>query len=557
MAHEAEDCLGLQTVARGAYGVVLCEAGTGTISLFDGGGVVIGDIFRNGALQCVSVFDPAATDEITRSGGGALIGKYWGEYLAVGLNAGAWLLRDPSGAVPCFYSSCRNGITAFYSDIEIAVRLGLIEGAIDWPALRQWLAYPAWRTEATCIKNVCEVAAGERLTFENGRIIRSQIWSPWRFARSDRQFSKRNDAVEALAEAARHTTRAWTTSAESPLLELSGGIDSSIVAACLRLADAQFECITLWAPQSGEDERQHASRVAEFVGAKCHVVALSAASFDVTDVSRAKRPRPTNHPLKRISDRAIESEAESCQARSFFSGSGGDYVLGSLSSSAPAADALRACGPSAQFFDAVGDVARLHACSVWKVAGMAVKKAVRPPRKRPARGEFLVDGDAIAPPVLHPWMIAPPGALPGKVEHIAALSRSHGVREGRDRVRLGPLRMPLLSQPVIETSLRIPSWMNVTGGRNRAVARDAFANSLPPEIVQRKTKGSFAGLNAAILEHNRARIKDLLLGGRLHEKGILDSPAVERRLAASEELTDGQCSALRELACAELWTHDW
>jgi asparagine synthase (glutamine-hydrolysing) len=154
-------------------------------------------------------------------------------------------------------------------------------------------------------------------------------------------------------------------------------------------------------------------------------------------------------------------------------------------------------------------------------------------------------------------MIAPPGALPGKVEHIAALSRSHGVREGRDRVRLGPLRMPLLSQPVIETSLRIPSWMNVTGGRNRAVARDAFAISLPPEIVQRKTKGSFAGLNAAILEHNRARIKDLLLGGRMHEKGILDSPVFERRLAASEELTDGQCSALLELACAELWTHDW
>lgn len=128
---------------------------------------------------------------------------------------------------------------------------------------------------------------------------------------------------------------------------------------------------------------------------------------------------------------------------------------------------------------------------------------------------------------------------------------------GHRREHLAPLRYPLLSQPLIELCLRIPSWFWIEGGRNRAIARDAFTGQLPPRILQRRTKGNFLSMLGAIYRQQRPDLPDLLLGGWLAEQALIDRPSIEAYLKSEALLTDIRFCRLLDLANIELWARGW
>eukprot|EP00456_Euglypha_rotunda_P074755 TRINITY_DN6868_c0_g1_i1.p2 TRINITY_DN6868_c0_g1~~TRINITY_DN6868_c0_g1_i1.p2 ORF type:complete len:108 (-),score=25.69 TRINITY_DN6868_c0_g1_i1:10-333(-) len=82
----------------------------------------------------------------------------------------------------------------------------------------------------------------------------------------------------------------------------------------------------------------------------------------------------------------------------------------------------------------------------------------------------------------HPWMRAPEGELPGKAQHIAWILGVLNHIEGSERERLQPTIWPLLSQPVVELCLTLPTWAWQADGQNRVIARKAFADLLPSQI---------------------------------------------------------------------------
>lgn len=557
IADAAIGALGFRCAARFPRGVALTEAATPVVAMADGAGVVIGELFARGSARRIDRLDAAATRAIAEDSA-VLIDDYWGEYVA--LLAGRndpLVLRDPSGARACYVLGASE-VAVIMSDVAIATTLGLVDGAINWTVLGQWLAHPGIRTEATCLVGVDEILPGTAWSVAAGSPTRRTVWTPWSFAAPDRQFADREEAVDALRETALLATKACAAQSTSALLEMSGGLDSSIVAACLRHADIPVTCVSLWAPDPGADERRYAQAVADHIKAPIQFVRLAAEDVDIAAVSPIRKPRPVDHPLKRAADLALEREGLKRKIDSFFSGSGGDFVLGYLTSSAPAADALLARGPGVAFWKAVADVAALHDCSVWKVAALAARKAKRrgaggTSAERPFLSNAVRARDA--PP--HPWLNAPRLHWPGKREQIDSLIRCQGIREERDRRRIAPLRMPMLTQPMVEACLRVPSWMAVTGGRNRAVARDAFADDLPSQILQRRTKGNFTAFNAALFARHRGALREILLDGRLTAQGLLDRSALAAYFSIDRPLADTAYTAVLDLAAAELWTHDW
>src|SRR3546814_5721791 len=56
-----------------------------------------------------------------------------------------------------------------------------------------------------------------------------------------------------------------------------------------------------------------------------------------------------------------------------------------------------------------------------------------------------------------------------------------------------PVIHPLLSQPVIEHCLAIPTWLQCAGGCDRSIARQAFKPDLPAKVIERRGKGSPQG----------------------------------------------------------------
>jgi len=243
----------------------------------------------------------------------------------------------------------------------------------------------------------------------------------------------------------------------------------------------------------------------------------------------------------------------------FFSGTGGDSVFCALGSAAPAADALRTFGPSARFLRAIREVAEIHDINVWTAGRMAVRHARRrPPRPRwPGTSVFLNADRLPAEPLFHPWLVEPERALGGTRSHIKSIMAALAHLDGYARHRVAPSVYPLLSQPVIETCLRIPTWLWIAGGRDRAVARHAFSSVLPSQIVNRRTKGAMDGFCLQMFQENRSRLQSWLVDGYLANAGLIDRATLGAYLERNAPIRDDLFYRILPIADTEAWLRAW
>ncbi|OYZ43400.1 MAG: hypothetical protein B7Y31_04035 [Novosphingobium sp. 16-62-11] len=147
--------------------------------------------------------------------------------------------------------------------------------------------------------------------------------------------------------------------------------------------------------------------------------------------------------------------------------------------------------------------------------------------------------------------------LPGKRDHVHAILASLAHVDGYPRHAIAPTRFPLLSQPVVETALRIPSWLWVEGGQDRAVARAAFANRLPDLIRDRRSKGALDGYALAAIEQQTRELLPFLLDGHLARQGLLDLARVESALRQRARRADPRAHLLLPLIDTESWLRAW
>jgi asparagine synthase (glutamine-hydrolysing) len=116
----------------------------------------------------------------------------------------------------------------------------------------------------------------------------------------------------------------------------------------------------------------------------------------------------------------------------------------------------------------------------------------------------------------------------------------------------------LMSQPVMETCLRIPAYVWITGGRDRSIARRAFADVLPRAIIRRTQKGLADRYNRRMLDRNAKFLREMLLDGLLVRAGLLDRAKIEDftrpdSMSASFEYNE----VLRRHLCTEIWARRW
>jgi asparagine synthase (glutamine-hydrolysing) len=206
------------------------------------------------------------------------------------------------------------------------------------------------------------------------------------------------------------------------------------------------------------------------------------------------------------------------------------------------------------------DVCGQTGCTVFDAIGQAWRLARGPPDYRVRPTPLFLDAQFVAglgPAELwHPWLDARTGALPGKAAHIAAILRVQPNIEA-SRGYYQPVLSPLLSQPIVETCLAIPSWQWREGGRDRSLARLAFASDLPPLILDRRVKGTPGRFAALLLDHFRAAIGERLLGGQLAAHRIIDRAALEQVLRGHRPVPDLERIRILELVNAEAWIAHW
>lgn len=529
---------------------LLLVATAGTLCLHNGDAIAVGRMIDRDNRRLDSLPDAIARPaDIGRLAGDLL--RHWGNFAFFSAtDEGSVAYRDPSASVGI--NRCGDSdTTTFVSDAGIAARLGLLtDPRIDPTFLLHWLQYPFLRTERTGLAGVTELMPGVLLSRgPRGPWRRSRLWHPSRFIEQGNAIRDPADAATELHETLVPVVASQAVGGKI-LLRLSGGLDSSIIAACLARSGLECSCINFATASRDGDEREHARAVAGAFG------------FELVEVGEPEAGgltapelafRPAINPLLAPFERAIARATDELGAGLLIDGGGGDNLFCAINTASPAIDALLR-GNIREAGLASADIAERANCTILEVLRAMIRRSLKGRARWKEDRSFLAEGMGLAEPELHPWLeeLAAP---PGKSEHVEALVH---IQHFLDRSALpAPLIHPLLAQPLLELCLRIPSWFWVRGGRDRAVARDAFVGDLPASILQRRLKGSLQGMLYRAFSSLRGEIRDLLLGGELARTGLLDMISLESTLAGEEWRSDAVQLRISEIAAMELWLQSW
>lgn len=525
---------------------------TPTLSIRDRG-VLIGRLFTKQGHPVVGELIWDRTDVSLQR---HLLENFWGEYVVIewrrGDEATVTFLRDPSGGMPCFYR-VESGAGFITSSVSLVNELGLSSRELDWDFVLHSLTYTYLKSERTALRGLRELLPGCALEVRDSQTSTKTVWSPWAFTAPDRRHTDLAEASASVRNAVSLAVRAWAGVDRSVLLELSGGLDSSIVAACLHEVGAETTCCTMVAPVPGTDERQYARQVAEHLQFELlsAEIDLENAEFDFPPPPDSASPGMgiLHHPI----DSAISKLASTLGPRSLFSGAGGDSIFSYLPGATPAADAFKDRGLLAGL-RAILDLSSLHQCTPIRAGRLTLRKLIHGAKPCWKPNHALLSQSARSIPFdAHPWFRAPDNALPGDEERISDLVGTQSYRDGIARATRWPMRYPLLSQPVMEACLSVPTWMWISGGRNRSIARAAFTDALPDSILNRRSKGSYTRYYAAIYERKRDAMLRFLMDGLLASRNLLDVDALRREAGSAHRPETPLNTRIFDLCMVENW----
>jgi asparagine synthase (glutamine-hydrolysing) len=507
--------------------------------------------FRSAGFAACAALDTEETERVVATGGRWAHENLWGNYLLFWADreGRAHILRSPVTGPAIYHCAAGEaglGRAIAFTDIALARALGFALDRPDAEAIDAEMRIPLLRSHATGLVGVGEILPGEIVRLGHAAAL-PESWSPWDHMKE----APRRVEPDALRTKVMSVVSAWSLRFGRIQLELSGGLDSSIVAACLAGRRGDWRAITMATPDPDGDERVYARAAAERAGAPLFELLLSGDAVDPTAPIARSRARPGGFGLLAPVDTRLGAAAADYGAEAIFTGAGGDNVFGYLTSAAPIVDAFRFAGPHTAW-KAAGDLARVMNDNIWKALRLAGRKAIVPGRLWPSDTSLLSQRFASRQPE-HPWLGGARAAWPGQRTYALKLLPIQPFLDGYDRALALPMIAPLLSQPLVEFGLGVPSWQWGEGGQDRALARRAFRSTLPEAVLARRVKGRIESLFYPSFDRHRRRLRSFLLDGWLAGEQLIDCDAV-RALVDGETRADGVAAIrLLHLADMERW----
>ena len=567
------------------------------LPLDNNGGIVLGTRFRsdssNEAGSISNDFTAGETRKILDSGGRRLIEKYWGSYIAILWDDSTHrhhVFRDPVGNAAC-YRIRHEDVDIFFSHIDDFVNFLPIHFSINRRHLARRLVFSRFSSRDTGIENVENLPPGECLCILRGDAMRTQLWDPAAIAATPR-LEKLESSAKALRETVERTVDAWASCYGNITLRLSGGLDSSILAACLASASSQprvtyfniaidglgrerlhlpgIDAATadkLRAIAGHGDERYFARLVAQ----RWNAPLVQAYRSQAMDLRRLRHTPMTTQPSMYFTvmenDDAELDMVRSHGTEAFFSGQAGDSVFLATSQPIGAIDYAFMHGCSKDLWEQLRNTAKLSRESLWTVLGKTIRHGVLShPYRSPVcvwelptlLNKELADSMTAVDFASHLHSLEAYAHLPpGKKNHVAGVAGSAYYDFVFDSGEYADHIDPLNSQPVWELMLQVPSYTALAGGVSRGLARIAFADVLPAEIRKRQMKGVGGPFYQQVVRRNRDHLREQLIDGQLVTQGYLDRKKLVDCLAAEEPSMIIPAPVMLNYLAAEIWLRRW
>lgn len=507
----------------------------------DGHGVCLGEVFARSSLKLLDqsarsdltahVLTPAVCESTVR--------EVWGGYVLVRTGQDeAVALRDPSGAIECV--AWRLGEVSIFASAATAPLEALFPHStrLDIEALAQISAAPGEFHHRLALTGLTPVVAGGRLRLRPTGHDHTLAWSPSNIYR--RRPGRPSDAVvrETIVETVRALVgdRSW-------IGELSGGLDSAVVAASL--SPQQQKRVLAWVNHATlrreGDERSYAWAVADRLGCELTEWVRTDLPLDLTALKEAGAAfRPPINDFDPGYNQDIHDRIEATGAAGSLTGQGGDAVFFQMATPMIGLDELSERGLRSRL-KVLHRVARWTKRSLWPQTWWR---------------EALVSKHARCT-WTHPWTNDLEGLPPAKAFQVNALAYSQVFQQTARRSRRGICLNPLLSQPLMELGLSLSTTDLTWGGRDRALIRRAFANDLPQAVIDRRSKGDVGAFYGLGLRPHLHALRAYLLDGALVDAGALPRSQLETLLTEERLLWQGDYGRVLSLLWTEIWLRYW
>lgn len=542
-------------------------------------GVVIGSIFErredlfDESPTPIAAFDAHRTNRIVESQGRALVSGYWGNYVAFligGPTSAIRILKDPTGPLPCHIASfC--GISIIFSCLQDCLDIGIRPFSVNWDYVAAKVASNGVDASQNPLNNVSSLCPGQCIEFDAENVAihsRRLYWKPVSFSEPSSALDDTDLAAKALRATVRSVTHTLIRGHGSILLRLSGGLDSSIIAGCLRGlgSEAKIRAYVAFAPGGKSDERRWARLSAGHSGLELIEWPIDPHRVSLEPAVRMQASVNPPHVLVRMIRGEMEKELAMRQPYSAtISGHGGDSVFGAEAVRHVLDDFLRLRGPRLGALNIASDVALRTDGLAWVVLAGAVRRWLRGSRMQDFRNR-LMNRQSLAASHLqstalrmdrfpHPWFREHADVPWHVIRRVGALILPTEFYDPTQPPSAeAPLELaPLYSQPVTELSLRIPLHVHFGLGIERGLARKAFAEDVPPAILSRLWKDRAPGHAEAVALHNRALFRDIVLGGALAQARLIDCATIEGMLEGAFSKGAYFVGELFALLDLELW----
>lgn len=189
-----------------------------------------------------------------------------------------YLSRDRFGIKPLYYAEYSGGIL-FASEPQALRKTNLVRSAIRSDKALELLQLQFITGRTTIYENIHRVRPGETLTLRGGRVVDRRIMPALPEAAPEE--IGEDDALQQLDTALMDSVAVHQRSDVPYGLFLSGGIDSSVVLACMaRLNESPVRAFTAgFSGTAAHDERAHAKEVAKAAHAEHVEITVSESAF--------------------------------------------------------------------------------------------------------------------------------------------------------------------------------------------------------------------------------------------------------------------------------------
>jgi len=489
-----------------------------------------------------------------------------------------FIARDRLGVKPLYYSHGDDGSLYFGSEIKALLAANALKPELNFAALPDYLANHATSGEETLFSGIKRLLPGHTLTWRDGRVEISRYWDV-SFAKSEQTDRSDQDYIAEWSELFRKAVR-LRLMADVPLgMFLSGGIDSSAIAAVMStMVSEPIKTFSVAFKEREANELEYARLVAEAYKTDHHEVVVRPEDFF------AALPKLVWHedePLAHPSSVALYfvSQLAAKHVKVVLTGEGSDELLAGYARYRKTIYNL-ALGERYHGAMPVG----IRNLIRNRIDGLPVGSKVRQKLVRtflslqPDIESIYFDNFAVFSRSRQERLLTPnTRARSGAVDPYAgvrSLLEQTDAKSPLDRLLYADIktylhellmkqdqmsmaasiesRVPFLDHKLVEFTSSLPERLKLRGWTTKYVLRQSMKGLLPETILSRPKMGFPVPIGKWFREQYHSMVDEYMLSKRSMERGLFDEEFV-RGIVKRHDAGEDHSERLWSLVNLEMW----